>query len=92
MPVVETWAHGTTRTLDSHAFRLRQKLNGDRDRFVVNGVGRRLTPGRRGSIEELIALELAGWLAAVQDGCSKASSAQPELGDRRDVFRELKAR
>ncbi len=27
---------GTTRTLDSHAFRLRQKLNRAGDRFVVN--------------------------------------------------------
>ncbi len=40
-------AMGTTRTLDSHAFRLRQKLNGAGDRFVVNvwGVGYRLVDG-----------------------------------------------
>jgi len=40
-------AMGTTRTLDSHAFRLRQKLNRDGDRFVVNvwGVGYRLVDG-----------------------------------------------
>jgi DNA-binding response OmpR family regulator len=38
---------GTTRTLDSHAFRLRQKLNREGDRFVVNvwGVGYRLVDG-----------------------------------------------
>ncbi len=38
---------GQTRTLDSHAFRLRQKLNRDGDRFVVNvwGVGYRLVDG-----------------------------------------------
>jgi DNA-binding response OmpR family regulator len=38
---------GHTRTLDSHAFRLRQKLNRDGDRFVVNvwGVGYRLVDG-----------------------------------------------
>jgi DNA-binding response OmpR family regulator len=38
---------GTTRTLDSHACRLRQKLAGDGDRFVVHvwGVGYRLVDG-----------------------------------------------
>jgi len=38
---------GHTRTLDSHAFRLRQKLNREGDRFVVNvwGVGYRLVDG-----------------------------------------------
>ena len=38
---------GTTRTLDSHACRLRQKLGFDGDRFVVNvwGVGYRLGDG-----------------------------------------------
>ena len=40
-------ARGTTRTLDSHACRLRQKLGRDGDRFVVNvwGVGYRLVDG-----------------------------------------------
>jgi DNA-binding response OmpR family regulator len=40
-------AMGTTRTLDSHAFRLRQKLNREGDRFIVNvwGVGYRLVDG-----------------------------------------------
>jgi DNA-binding response OmpR family regulator len=38
---------GRTRTLDSHASRLRKKLNGAGDRFVVNvwGVGYRLVDG-----------------------------------------------
>jgi DNA-binding response OmpR family regulator len=38
---------GATRTLDSHAFRLRQKLNRHGDRFVINvwGVGYRLVDG-----------------------------------------------
>jgi DNA-binding response OmpR family regulator len=38
---------GTTRTLDSHACRLRQKLGAEGDRFVVNvwGVGYRLIDG-----------------------------------------------
>jgi DNA-binding response OmpR family regulator len=38
---------GHTRTLDSHAFRLRHKLSGSGDRFVVNvwGVGYRLVDG-----------------------------------------------
>jgi DNA-binding response OmpR family regulator len=40
-------AMGQTRTLDSHAFRLRRKLNRDGDGFVVNvwGVGYRLLDG-----------------------------------------------
>jgi DNA-binding response OmpR family regulator len=40
-------AMGHTRTLDSHAFRLRQKLNRSGERFVVNvwGVGYRLVDG-----------------------------------------------
>ena len=40
-------AMGQTRTLDSHAFRLRRKLNRSGDRFVVNvwGVGYRLVDG-----------------------------------------------
>jgi DNA-binding response OmpR family regulator len=40
-------AMGQTRTLDSHAFRLRQKLNRSEDRFVINvwGVGYRLVDG-----------------------------------------------
>ncbi len=40
-------AMGNTRTLDSHAFRLRQKLNRSGDRFVINvwGTGYRLVDG-----------------------------------------------
>jgi DNA-binding response OmpR family regulator len=40
-------AHGSTRTLDSHACRLRQKLRSQGDQFVVNvwGVGYRLIDG-----------------------------------------------
>jgi DNA-binding response OmpR family regulator len=40
-------AMGQTRTLDSHAFRLRQKLSRTDDRFVINvwGVGYRLVDG-----------------------------------------------
>src|SRR6188472_1090208 len=40
-------AMGSTRTLDSHACRLRQKLGWDGDRFVINvwGVGYRLVDG-----------------------------------------------
>lgn len=40
-------AMGQTRTLDSHAFRLRQKLNRTEDKFVINvwGVGYRLVDG-----------------------------------------------
>jgi DNA-binding response OmpR family regulator len=43
-------AHGTTRTLDSHACRLRHKLGCFGDRFVVNvwGVGYRLVDGAPG--------------------------------------------
>jgi DNA-binding response OmpR family regulator len=42
---------GATRTLDSHAFRLRRKLNRNGDRFLVNvwGVGYRLVDGEIGS-------------------------------------------
>jgi DNA-binding response OmpR family regulator len=41
-------AMGTTRTLDSHAYRLRRKINAAGDRFIVNvwGVGYRLLDGR----------------------------------------------
>ena len=44
-------AMGHTRTLDSHAFRLRQKLNRSGERFVVNvwGVGYRLMDGGLGA-------------------------------------------
>lgn len=44
-------AMGHTRTLDSHAFRLRQKLNRTGDRFVINvwGIGYRLVDGGLGS-------------------------------------------
>jgi DNA-binding response OmpR family regulator len=40
-------AHGSTRTLDSHACRLRQKLRAHGDQFIVNvwGVGYRLVDG-----------------------------------------------
>ena len=40
-------AMGSTRTLDSHACRLRQKLGREGDRFVINvwGVGYRLIDG-----------------------------------------------
>jgi DNA-binding response OmpR family regulator len=40
-------ALGATRTLDSHAFRLRRKLNRNGDRYLVNvwGVGYRLVDG-----------------------------------------------
>jgi DNA-binding response OmpR family regulator len=44
-------AMGQTRTLDSHAFRLRRKLNRSGDRFVINvwGIGYRLVDGGLGS-------------------------------------------
>ena len=40
-------AIAATRTLDSHAYRLRQKVNADGDRFIINvwGVGYRLVDG-----------------------------------------------
>jgi DNA-binding response OmpR family regulator len=45
-------ALGSTRTLDSHACRLRQKLARDGERFVVNvwGVGYRLVDGAVGAV------------------------------------------
>jgi DNA-binding response OmpR family regulator len=47
----EVWGFrsvGATRTLDSHAYRLRHKMNAAGDRFIVNvwGVGYRLLDGR----------------------------------------------
>ena len=46
-------ANGSTRTLDSHACRLRQKLARDGDRYLVNvwGVGYRLVDGPHGEQE-----------------------------------------
>jgi DNA-binding response OmpR family regulator len=46
----DVWGYralGATRTLDSHACRLRQKLSARGDRFVINvwGVGYRLVDG-----------------------------------------------
>ena len=54
---------GHTRTLDSHAFRLRHKLSGSGERFVVNvwGVGYRLVDG---SIEHDRSSSAAGWRQA----------------------------
>jgi DNA-binding response OmpR family regulator len=45
-------SRGNTRTLDSHACRLRHKLGVDGDQFVVNvwGVGYRLVDGRPGAL------------------------------------------
>jgi len=50
--------NGSTRTLDSHACRLRQKLSRDGDRYLVNvwGVGYRLVDGPVGEeLDELLA-------------------------------------
>jgi DNA-binding response OmpR family regulator len=57
-------AQGATRTLDSHACRLRQKLSARGDRFVVNvwGVGYRLIDG---AVDESAAAATA---AALEEG------------------------
>jgi DNA-binding response OmpR family regulator len=55
-------ANNSTRTLDSHACRLRQKLARDGDRYLVNvwGVGYRLVDGPRGEETNADALVGAG--------------------------------
>jgi len=66
-------ALGATRTLDSHACRLRQKLSARGDRFVVNvwGVGYRLVDGEVGEV------------AASATEAAVAVSPLPEPGERR---------
>ena len=66
-------AMGSTRTLDSHACRLRQKLAGRGDRFVVNVCGRWLPArgragGRAGGRGMTLLLSLAVSVAAVLVG------------------------
>jgi DNA-binding response OmpR family regulator len=62
----EVWgfrAPGTTRTLDSHASRLRRKLDPVHRRFVVNvwGYGYRLISGPEAEPEHQLTINGAGW-------------------------------
>ena len=60
-----TSGDGPTRTLDSHAFRLRQKLNRSGDRFVINVWGVGLPPRRRRPRAVIAVLaSAAGWRRA----------------------------
>ena len=56
-------AEGRTRTLDSHASRLRRKLDPDGRRFVVNvwGYGYRLLNGPESPLQEELSVNGAGW-------------------------------
>ncbi len=79
-------ALGSTRTLDSHACRLRRKLGRDGDRFVVNvwGVGYRLVDGPAGPIafepaseEQAAARPLPSAAAAARPLPSAVAAARP---------------
>ncbi len=69
---------GATRTLDSHAFRLRKKLNAAGDGFVVNvwGVGYRLARWRGRVIGSALAARPAGRSRRGGDGGDAAVAAR----------------
>ena len=79
-------AMGQTRTLDSHAFRLRQKLNRTGDRFVINVWGDRVPPGRRRP-RVVIAVSLGGWLAASGAGMAAGGAWRALTGRMETVAR-----
>ena len=72
---------GATRTLDSHACRLRHKLGRGGDRFVVNvwGVGYRLVDGPV-EVSAGLALRLGGWRPGAGARCGAPRLARAGAG------------
>ncbi len=83
----EVWGFqsvGATRTLDSHASRLRRKLSLGKPAVRRQRVGDRLPPARRGHDVVSTALSLTGWVAAGLVG-ALALSIVRAYGDRMEA-------